>query len=321
MTDQTITLLGPQRRPSLDKVVRSLGFAGPFATINAGWMERERDDAELDRHLLGRSVNLHLWSRVQNVLEGDPEFAAAHRRRGELLDQLQDLYLVGLIHVKQALRELRSVATGSVQLRDAAVHDAQLVLRNLDRQHLARVREVQLDFYALTRPHERPEIMRHRGEVAHLLEQCEAVVLPGGHVGELLDALHLFNVVPAGLDRLPIIAWSAGAMVLTEHVVLFNDNAVRSTKATEVFDIGLDLLHDVVVFPNARRRLDFQDRTRMAGVASRFRPARCVPLDPGFRATIIDRQWPTDTKVFGYDGTLVDWEEVPDAEAGNQPSA
>ena len=45
-------LLGPQRRPTLDAVVRSLGLPGPFATVTAGWQEREPDDGEL-RALLG----------------------------------------------------------------------------------------------------------------------------------------------------------------------------------------------------------------------------------------------------------------------------
>ena len=38
-----VVLLGPQRRPTLDGVVRSLGLAGPdrpgrFATVTAGWL-------------------------------------------------------------------------------------------------------------------------------------------------------------------------------------------------------------------------------------------------------------------------------------------
>ena len=46
-----IVLLGPQRRPTLEGVARSLfpgpGAGGPVATITAGWQEREPDDAEL----------------------------------------------------------------------------------------------------------------------------------------------------------------------------------------------------------------------------------------------------------------------------------
>lgn len=320
MTSRTITLLGPQRRPSLDKVIRSLGVAGPFATITAGWRERERDDAELDQHLLGRSHNLHLWSRLQSTLSDDPQFADAYRQRIDLLGQIQDLYLIGLGHVIEALAEIRSSPTGSQQLRDDAEHDAQAVLRGLDKAHLRRVADVEANFFDTVQPHDRPEIMRHRLEVAQILADCEAVVLPGGHVSELLDALHLFNIVPAGLDRLPIIAWSAGAMVLTPHVVLFHDGAPRGPRATEMFDLGLGLLPNVVLFPDARRRLDLNDRVRMAGIAARYRPAHCVPLDSGFRATVVEGRWPIETPVLGPDGHLSTMGEVTDAEAGDQPT-
>lgn len=283
-------------------------------------MERERDDAELDQHLLGRSHNLHLWSRLQTVLAEDPDFAAAYRRRIDLLTELQDLYLIGLTHVSQVLHEIRSKKTGSDQLRKDAERDAQSVLRGLDRQHLSRVAEIEAAFFDAVAPHARPAVVRHRAEVAQILGDCEAVVLPGGHVGELLDALHLFNIVPAGLDRLPIIAWSAGAMVLTPHVVLFNDNAIRSNHVTEMFDLGLGILPDVVLFPGARQRLDLADHVRMGGIVSRYRPARCVPLDSGFRATIVDGQWPADTTVFDRNGLISAWQEVNDAEAGDQPT-
>ena len=53
-------LLGPQRRPTLDSAVRSLGLAGPFATVTAGWQEREPDDRELSAILGGRDVNVGL---------------------------------------------------------------------------------------------------------------------------------------------------------------------------------------------------------------------------------------------------------------------
>ena len=47
-----IVLLGPQRRPTLEGVARSLalagpGVSGPVATVTAGWQEREPDDGEL----------------------------------------------------------------------------------------------------------------------------------------------------------------------------------------------------------------------------------------------------------------------------------
>ena len=311
-----LVLLGPQRRPGLDKVIAGLQLTGPFATVTAGWQERELADDELDEHLGGRATNLALWSRRQDVLDRDPDFAAAHRRRSVELTDLQELYLIGVRHTSRALTELRSQTERSERATRFALSDAEEVLRSLDRRHLERVREINATFYDATRPHEHPLIAAHRAEVAQLLAAAEAVVLTGGHVGELLDALHLFNVVPAGLDRLPVIAWSAGAMVLTERVVLFNDNASRGPRAPEVYDDGLGLLPGVVVLPSARQRLRMQETARMGLLARRFAPAVCVPLDPGARVQLqTDGTLPGDAPVISETGTASTFGAVSSAGA------
>ena len=76
----SITLLGPQRRPTLDRV---LGVAG-----------RRRPGRHRQRRLAGAgvattpssspcsagaAVNLRLYARWMDVLEADPEYAAAER--------------------------------------------------------------------------------------------------------------------------------------------------------------------------------------------------------------------------------------------------
>ena len=58
-----ITLLGPQRRPTLDRVLGSLDVPGPIATVTAGWQEREADDAELDALTGGRSAMMPVANR------------------------------------------------------------------------------------------------------------------------------------------------------------------------------------------------------------------------------------------------------------------
>src|SRR5262249_13444307 len=102
-----ITLLGPQRRPTLEGVAASLHPEGPVATITAGWQEREGDDAELGRLLGSRDVNLRLHARWLDVQERDPLFAVGERRMAELLGELQDLYLLRLDHALQAVYPVR----------------------------------------------------------------------------------------------------------------------------------------------------------------------------------------------------------------------
>ncbi|TWP38242.1 hypothetical protein [Leekyejoonella antrihumi] len=309
-----ITLLGPQRRPSLDKVVQAMGLAGPFATITAGWQEREFDDAELHTHLRGDSHNLSLWHRLQDVLAQDADLAVAHRIRRDWIAQLQELYLIGVDHTMRAVRQIREQTENHPQVLAMAVADAEEVLRDLDRRHLARVHAVHAEFYERLVPHERPVVAHHRGEVAEVLSRCNAVVLAGGHVAELLDALHLFNIAPAGLDRLPIIAWSAGAMALTERVVLFNDNASREPTWSEVYDGGMGVLRDMVLLPSAHYRLRMQDHGRMSTFAHRFAPARCVLLDPGAKVQVgYDGRLPAYTPVIGSDGRTTTLGEARDA--------
>ena len=106
-----IILLGPQRRPTLEGVARSLppgldpSLAGPVATITAGWQEREPDDAELSALLsaAGRAVNLALYRRWLDVQDNDPEYAAADRKLQRTLAELQDVYLLRLDYALRAV--------------------------------------------------------------------------------------------------------------------------------------------------------------------------------------------------------------------------
>jgi hypothetical protein len=260
-------VLGPQRRPTLAAVARAFGAQTRFATVTAGWLEREPDVGELHGLLEDRAVNLRLWQRWQDVLEADPELATAELNHREVLAELQDLYAVRLQHAAAAVTAVKRAHRPRVGA--AALADAEETVRQLDLRHLARVRQVDGDFAAAWRPAERDAVARHRAEVAGLLH--DVLVVAGGHVGVLLHVLRLFGVLPAG----PVIAWSAGAMALTERVVLFTEDTA------EVLAPGLAVLPEVVLFPHARRRLDLGDADTVGRLARRFAPDRCVVLDDG----------------------------------------
>jgi len=126
-------------------------------------------------------------------------------------------------------------------------------------------------------------------------------------VGVLAEMLHLFNVA-AALNGAPVIAWSAGAMALTDRIVLFHDRSARGSGHAEVYGSGLSLVRDTVLLPHARARLLLDDAPRMAVFARRFAPARCVPLEAGTRidvssdGTWADGAWPAGIRVLGEDG-------------------
>jgi hypothetical protein len=298
-----LTLLGPQRRPTLDKVVQTLGLDGPIATVTAGWQEREADDDELAGLLGGRGVNLGLHGRWVDVLERDRELGVAEVEHRAVLDELQQLYLAQLDHALGAMYAVGRRAGDRPRTREAALADALSVVRLVDENHLRRVRAAHAEFYAAWRPQERPLVAEHREAVRQLLSGTSGLVVAGGHVGVLVRVLHLFHVAP----HLPetVIAWSAGAMALTERVVLFHDRAPQGPSHAEVYDDGLGLMHGLVLLPHARRRLRVDDHLRMSVLARRFAPAHCVILDDGVRLDVSpDGGLPPEARVVTEDGRV-----------------
>lgn len=302
LAEPHITLLGPQRSPKLDQVVHNLGITGTIATINAGWQDREVDDTLLDSMLGGRSRNLGLWRRMQDIWEADPEFTQADRHRRRAMVEMQELYLLGLDHATRAIADIRDHAPRLEEVRTAALRHAEQVVHDLDTRHLNQVTDVYAQFWADTAPHERPAIAQARAEVAEQLADVEAVVITGGDIRVLLNSLHLFNITPV-LSAKPIIAWGAGAMALTQRVVLFNDRATRGPALAELYAAGLGLVKSTVALPSARDRLNLNDKTRMATIARRFSPSQCLLLDAGAHISICaDGVLPEGSPVVGIDG-------------------
>jgi hypothetical protein len=298
-----VTVLGPQRRPTVDRVLASLEVEGPVALVTAGWQERESDDAELVALAGGRGVNLRLHARWLEVLQDDGEYARAEREHRALLDDLQQLYLLRLDHALQAVYAMAQRPGGHPRTRQMAVEDALAMVRLLDSTHLARVRELHEEFYAAWRPGDRPAVARHREEVHAALSAAECLLVAGGHVADLLHVLHLFHLAPHLPAR--VVAWSAGAMALTARVVLFGDRAAQGPAHSEVYDEGLGLVPGLVLLPHARRRLRTDDAGRMSVLARRFAPAACVVLDDGVRVDLgPDGELPPGARVVDADGRI-----------------
>jgi hypothetical protein len=110
----------------------------------------------------------------------------------------------------------------------------------------------------------------------------DALVIAGGHVASLLNRLQLFGVLDHVGDK-PIIAWSAGAMVLTDRIVLFHDYPPYGSDIAQVLDAGFGLAPGFVVLPDPRRRINFDARAGIQRFARRMAPATCVAMDHGAR--------------------------------------
>lgn len=254
--------------------------AGHVVTITAGWEERELEDRELEEHLGGRIINLELFRRAEDVFQRDPELFAGMRQRHDRLRKLQRLYGLRLGHSLAAARELlrRRPADQLDDLLESEIDDAIELVRLLDTQHAKRLREVHAAFEDEWRPTERDVVGQHRREILQVMAEAGALFLAGGHVAILLNRLRLFSLGPH-LASLPVFAWSAGAMVLTEKVVVFHDNPPQGKGNPELLELGLGLVPSVVALPHASRRLKLSDPVRVELFARRFGPGPCIALD------------------------------------------
>ncbi len=238
-----------------------------------------------------------------DVYEEDREYAHAEREHESALAELRQLYLVQLDHALSAAYEVARRSDARPRMRERALTDALGVVQLLDEQHLQRMGDFQQAFYDSWRPQERPAVARHRDEVQGLLEESSAVAIAGGHVGELARVLHLFHVAPHLPPR--VVAWSAGAMALTERVVLFHDFVPHGVAQTEVYGAGIGVVPGIVALPHARRRLRVNDPIHMSVLARRFVPAHCLVLDDSTRVTLDDEgRLPPDARVLDLEGHI-----------------
>lgn len=306
------TLLGPQRlAPDLVTTFDRFGIDGPVAAITAGWQEREGEDAELEEHLKRPVVDLGLHRRLEEVFAEDQELFQLHRARQDRLRTLQRLYRYRLDFTIKPARGLlrRQSDEDFLEIERWAAIAA---LRRLDAEHLERIAQVHKDFDNDHQPSERPSMRRHREEIAEILERSSAVAVAGGHVAVLLNRLRLFGL-PDMLGHRPLFAWSAGAMALSERVVLFHDSPPQGAGNAEVLDVGIGLMRGVVPLPHATKRLRLEDPVRVSLFVRRFAPDLCLPLDPGVTVTLEDERWTSinDGRQLTAEGSIAPLEATP----------
>ena len=274
---RTVVLLGAQRiDPSLGDAVAALDVKGKIAIVTAGWQEREPEDEELSAHLGGRTINLSLHARADEVFRSDPELASAYRERQQLFLQRQDFYRIRLEHALEADHVIRQRRAPSAVLDEEAKVSLEAI-RALDEWHLERCRELHRAFEARWELAGRRAIERHRRELAEIIGVCDAIAIAGGHVATLVNRLSLFGIETMVDDR-PVFAWSGGAMAICDRIVLFHDDPPQGPGASEVLDVGLGFASGVVVLPSPEQRLRLERAERVASLVRRFAPARCLAL-------------------------------------------
>lgn len=282
-------LLGPQPPESTQvrTALAELGVTTPVVLVTAGWQERESEDEELIKALGVPAVNLRLHARSEELFaEGgrrsdrtDADLTVAYKARQERLRHMQVFYRMRL---ESADDVSHAIALRHVEpeLLDEEWNISLDLVRQLDGDHLERCRRVHAAFDQRWRLDRRASVKRHREELAALIEPAGALVIAGGHVSSLLNRLRLFDVLDLA-RHLPIVAWSAGAMVLTERIVCFHDYPPYGKDIAQVLDAGFGLAPGLVLLPDPSHRVRLDERAGIGRFARRMAPATCLAMDPG----------------------------------------
>lgn len=256
-----------------------MGVEGPIAAVTAGWEEREDEIDELKAHLGRRVVNLHIHARSEDVYRRDPEFLKAwQERRGRLRD-LQEIHRLRLDHLMRALRDLRKIEGREELLapeRDSALED----VRRLDDGHVRRTDEILDEFESRWVPRQRDAVAEHHRELSKIAGECGAIAVAGGNVAVLLNRMRLFDVMGI-FRRQTVFAWSAGAMAMTDRVVIFHDDPPWGRGNPIILGSGFGLCPGIVALPHAHRRLNLDRPSRLRLWHERFEPRQCVAFDDG----------------------------------------
>ncbi len=277
-----IALLGPQHaKPTLRGVLDGAGMEGPFVLVAAGWEEREAETGALESHLGTEVQNLGAWPACESAFERDVKLRDLMFSRYDRMRELSRIYHVRLSAELAALRDLlgRTKPSDPDDLVGPALVPAFEALRELDAHHCARVTELNDETFAAAAKSE--ALKADTDRMGELLAGAGTLLIAGGHVGILYNRMRLFQVTESLNPSASIAGWSAGAMVLTDRIVLFHDSPPRGAGDAEIHGPGFGLAHGITALPHASTRLKLEDEARVAILSRRLAPSTVVALDDG----------------------------------------
>lgn len=277
-----IVVLGPQRpAPNLGRALDRVGAKGPVALITAGWRHDEDDIEALARGVGRPTEHLPLYAWFEEVAQQHPEEARRYRDRTRRVRAWKKGYRIRLHASMQALVTLDELATADPELYQASLQAALGQIIALDAEVPATLAALRTS----EPPWSREPVLSYRKRVEELFQRCDTVALAGGQVATLLNRLRFFGVGPLLRDFWErggnLVAWSAGAMVLTERVMLFYDHPPDGPGHPEVLDAGLGLIRGLTLFPGAAQRLDLEDTRRRWRLIARLGGHRALGLANG----------------------------------------
>lgn len=273
-------LLGPQTPvANVRRAVEAVGCEGPVVVITAGWRDSEGEIDELQDELGIPVEDLMLYHRAEDIYLREPKLRELKSERQDKLRELQRLYRMRLKPTLSAARDLCRT-TGDPELLRLEQNEAILQVRELDQHHLRRIVACHQDYDARRKSMEIPTASAEHERVHKQVKNAGLVLIAGGHVAVLLNRLRMFRLGGL-LAQKTVIAWSAGAMALSDRIVLFHHHAPQGKVDAEVLDAGLGIVNGKVLLPGAKQRLSWNSSKRLSLFSRRFAPASCCTLDNG----------------------------------------
>ena len=273
--------LGPQRPvANLRNVAANPELpAGSFAVISAAWQEDEPYTDDVSESIGRPLVNLKLYGRAEELFVADPRLHSAYRERQERLMELQRLYRARLRQLMIAARHLQRSESDAALVAPEMRH-AISQIKALDRHHCKRVEAIHASYAGAVSANASDALAGHRAAIIEQLSACETVLITGGNVVVLQNRMRLFGMGELIASK-HLVAWSAGAMVLGEQVVLFHDRAPQNRREPEILSAGTGTVPGCVFLPDAKHRLKSGDVARIGLLSRRFAPLRCLTLNSG----------------------------------------
>ena len=281
-----IHILGPQRpKPNISDAINAHCRRGPIAIISAGWRYDEREIQDLTRDLKREVYHLPLYEWFDEMGIHEPELAGLHRMRQRQIKAYKKVYQ---LHLRSALNvwgQVRDLWKSHRDIYDQDEIEACQHVQEIDNRCVTRLEEIRDDFSALQQPWLHETAIPLFENIAYTFSQCAAIVITGGNVAVLRNRMYFFgleHLLREALDEgRHIFAWSAGAMALTDRIVLYYDDPPLGVRYPEILDTGLGLLNDTILLPHASTRLKLSDPERIEKFARRFEPATCICLENG----------------------------------------
>ncbi len=290
----SIHVLGPQGTDkNLNHAINMFCPQGDIAVISAGWRYEECELQSLQKQLGRRLHHIPLYEWFDALGSVEPELSGLHRMRQRRILDYKKVYRINLDAALDSWIAIQHLYRKDPQTYAKDERAACRQVQAVDQACLNRLRDIKEDFSAIETPWLHDSALPLHEQIITVLERSAGLIITGGHVAILRNRLAFFGLEELlthfVLEGKQIFTWSAGAMCLTDRIVLFHDDPPWGKGRTEILDTGMGLLPKTVFLPNATTRLNLQDANRIERFARRFHPSLSICLEEGSHLIFTDR--------------------------------